>query len=58
MLPVCYPSSPSPTTGLPEAVAYALSSVSGLTRWVDYIPVKLVGSPLGMNEQTTNLNGF
>ena len=58
MLPICYPSSPSPTTGLPEAVAYALSSVSGLTRWVDYIPVKLVGSPLGMNEQTTNLNGF
>lgn len=58
MLPVCYPSSPSPTTGLPEAVAYALSSVSGLTRWVDYIPVKLVGSPLGLNEQTTNLNGF
>lgn len=58
MLPVCYPSSPSPVTGLPEAVAYALSSVSGLTRWVDYIPVKLVGSPLGLNEQTTNLNGF
>lgn len=58
MLPVCYPSSPSPTTGLPEAVAYALSSVSGLTRWVDYIPVKLVSGALGVNEQSTNVGGF
>lgn len=58
MLPVCYPSSPSPTTGLPEAVAYALSSVSGLTRWVDYIPIKLVSGALGVNEQSTNVGGF
>ena len=42
MVPACYPSKISSTTGLREAVVFALSSVTGLVRWTDYIPVKLV----------------
>ena len=58
MVPACYPSKISSTTGLREAVVYALSSVSGLVRWSDYIPVKLVASADAALEGRTDAGGF
>lgn len=58
MVPVCFPSKISSTTGLREAVVYALSSVTGLVRWTDYIPVKLVASADAALEGRTDAGGF
>ena len=58
MVPACFPSKISSTTGLREAVVYALSSVTGLVRWTDYIPVKLVASADAALEGRTDAGGF
>ena len=58
MVPVCFPSKISSTTGLREAVVFALSSVTGLVRWSDYIPVKLVASADAALEGRTDAGGF
>jgi len=58
MVPACYPSKISSTTGLREAVVFALSSVTGLVRWSDYIPVKLVASADAALEGRTDAGGF
>ena len=58
MVPACYPSKISSTTGLREAVVFALSSVTGLVRWTDYIPVKLVASADAALEGRTDAGGF
>lgn len=58
MVPVCFPSKISSTTGLREAVVYALPSVTGLVRWTDYIPVKLVASADAALEGRTDAGGF
>ena len=58
MVPACYPSKISSTTGLREAVVYALPSVTGLVRWTDYIPVKLVASADAALEGRTDAGGF
>ena len=58
MVPVCFPSKISSTTGLREAVVFALSSVTGLVRWTDYIPVKLVASADAALEGRTDAGGF
>lgn len=56
MIPYTYPSSVSGTTGRVQCIVYYLPSVAGLTRWVDYIPVKQVGgTPV---EGTTDANGY
>jgi hypothetical protein len=58
MVPACYPSKISSTTGLREAVVFALPSVTGLVRWSDYIPVKLVASADAALEGRTDAGGF
>lgn len=58
MVPACYPSKISSTTGLREAVVFALPSVTGLVRWTDYIPVKLVASADAALEGRTDAGGF
>lgn len=40
MVPRTYPSSVDPVSGHTQMVAYMLPSVSGLTKWIDYIPVR------------------
>ena len=57
MIPYCYPSTLNVTTGLRECVVYYLSSVTGLARWSDYIPVK-DASDSTIVEGTSNTNGF
>ena len=58
MVPACYPRKISSTTGLREAVVFALPSVTGLVRWTDYIPVKLVASADAALEGRTDAGGF
>lgn len=57
MIPRVYPSTLSVQSNQREMVVYYLSSVSGLTRWTDYIPVRAVQT-LPSTEQTTDNNGF
>lgn len=40
MVPRTYPSSVDPVSGHTQMVAYMLPSVSGLTKWIDYIPIR------------------
>ena len=49
MIPRTYPTVYSTPNGRQEMVVFALSSVSGLTQWIDYIPVKEVSSPTTLN---------
>lgn len=53
MIPRCHPSSINATTGRRQMRIYYLSSVAGLTRWVDYIPVKQGTSLLRPNSYDT-----
>ena len=44
MIPQCFPSVPDKDDNQSLMVVYKLSSISGKTRWVDYIPVKTAGT--------------
>jgi hypothetical protein len=55
MIPRTYPTTYETSNGRQQMVVYVLSSVSGLDRWVDYIPVKEIVTPSSIN--TTNNNG-
>lgn len=57
MIPHTFPSVPNAINGDTEMVVYFLSSVSGLTRWVDYIPVKTVSEDRTV-VNTTNAGGY
>lgn len=57
MIPRTYPSTVNSTTGRRQMVAYFLSSVSGLERWKDYIPVKYIDAVVEI-EDSYNNNGF
>ena len=57
MIPHTFPSVPNVTNGDAEMVVYFLSSVSGLVRWTDYIPVKTVAESRP-NAGTTNAAGY
>lgn len=41
MIPQTFPSMPDADDAQNLGVVYRLSSVSGLTKWIDYIPVKV-----------------
>jgi hypothetical protein len=49
MIPRTYPTVYSTPNGRQEMVIFVLSSVSGLTKWIDYIPVKEVTTPTTLN---------
>lgn len=57
MIPRTYPST-FDATGASQMTVIFLSSVTGLTAWVDYIPVQQVLSPLPEKAGTYDLNGF
>lgn len=59
MIPRCFPTTvDTVTAGIPpEMNVYFLSSVSGLTAWVDYIPVKAATSSF-TPQGTTNTGGY
>lgn len=57
MIPHVYPSRVNTTTGKREMVVHSLSSISGLQRWVDYIPVKFTEDSFP-REGTTENDGF
>ena len=57
MIPCTFPTSVDGTTGKREARVYALASIVGLTRWVDYIPVKTVSTNATL-QGTTNAGGY
>lgn len=40
MVPRCYPTSYATANGKTRMVVNIITNISGLTRWVDYIPVK------------------
>ena len=49
MIPQCFPTVPDVDDSQNLAVVYKLSSVSGLTRWSDYIPVKTATTGIKKN---------
>lgn len=55
MVPQTYPSTVDAVTGRPEMVTFNLASIVGLTRWIDYIPVKTQVSGI---EGRTESNGY
>ena len=57
MVPHTYPSQLNSTTGQREMIVHLLSSVSGLNRWEDYIPIKFHSDDFP-TEGTTDNNGF
>lgn len=57
MVPRTYPSTLDTTTSNRQMVAYSLPSISGLIRWVDYIPVKVSAGPLS-SANTYNNDGY
>lgn len=57
MVPHTYPSQLNSLTGRREMIVYKLSSVSGLQRWVDYIPIKFTDGNFPV-EGETGQNGF
>lgn len=56
MIPRTYPSTDA-SNGQSQLIGYYLGSVVGLTRWVDYIPVRF-NSYLNGPENTYDLNGY
>ena len=56
MIPVTYPSSVS-TSNESQMVVFALSSVTGLQRWTDYIPVKIQSTGADV-ANSFNTNGY
>ena len=57
MIPRTFPSSVA-SNGSRQMIVYFLPSVSGLTRWVDYIPVKFTTVATAATENTYNQNGY
>ena len=57
MVPQTYPSVYNTYTNRTEMVVYELSSVVGMVRWTDYIPVKLTTSSNIAKENTTDNDG-
>lgn len=57
MIPYCFPSTVDAVTGRPECVVYYLSSITGLQRWTDYIPVK-TASDSTITEGASDNNGY
>ena len=57
MIPRTFPSSVA-SNGSAQMIVYFLPSVSGLTRWVDYIPVKFTTVATAATENTYNQNGY
>lgn len=57
MLPVTYPTHRNAISDQAECVVYYLTSISGLSAWIDYIPVKTV-IHTGNTEGTTDANGY
>jgi hypothetical protein len=57
MIPRTFPSSVA-SNGSTQMIVYFLPSVSGLTRWVDYIPVKFTTVATAATENTYNQNGY
>lgn len=49
MIPFTYKSSYVTANGNTAAVVYQITDTTGLTRWVDYIPVKFLASPTEFN---------
>lgn len=49
MIPRTFPTVYDTPNGSTKMVVYVLSSVSGLTKWIDYIPVKEVAAPTKLN---------
>jgi hypothetical protein len=49
MIPRSYPSVYDTFNGQTKMVVFVLSSVSGLTKWIDYIPVKEIAAPTKLN---------
>lgn len=56
MIPRTYPSTDA-SNGQSQLIGYYLGSIEGLTRWVDYIPVRF-NSYLNGPENTYDLNGY
>ena len=56
MIPRTYPSKPDTVTGESQMVVYFLPDVTGLTRWIDYIPMRVSGLDLGL--QGNNYSTF
>ncbi len=57
MIPRTFPSSVA-ANGSTQMIVYFLPSVSGLTRWVDYIPVKFTTVASAATENTYNQDGY
>ena len=57
MIPRTFPSSVA-SNGSAQMIVYFLPSVSGLTRWVDYIPVKFTTVATATTENTYDQNGY
>lgn len=57
MIPRTFPSSVA-SNGSAQMIVYFLPFVSGLTRWVDYIPVQYTTASTSTTENTYNQNGY
>jgi hypothetical protein len=57
MVPRTYPSTLDTTTANRQMVAYSLPSISGLVRWVNYIPIKISTGPVSA-ANTFNSDGY
>lgn len=57
MIPQTFPSTQDAVTGVREMVTFPLVSVAGLTRWIDYIPVKTVATSAS-KQGTTDIGGY
>lgn len=58
MIPRTFPSSVAPINGATQMIVYFLPSVTGLTRWVDYIPVQYSTVNTSTTENTYNQDGY
>ena len=54
MIPRTYPTVYNTPNGRQDMVVFVLSSVTGLTKWIDYIPVREVSSPTKLNAYDNN----
>lgn len=57
MIPRTFPSSRA-SNGSTQMIVYFLGSVTGLTRWIDYIPVKYSTEITASKENTYDQNGY
>lgn len=58
MIPRTFPSSVASLNGATQMIVYFLPSVTGLTRWVDYIPVQYSTVNTSTTENTYNQDGY